>query len=160
MSEREGYSQHERMFRVPVRSRRLRWLTLGYGLLVFLWLSPEDTRVTPVAALGLGLSVLLVILAITGKAGGRQIPALFLIPGGVVLGAITGVGAAITTTGLMLIKNGLHAHLFLDYPPRLMLAILERAPKWGVAGALVGLSLALIWLARSKTASADLSVLV
>jgi hypothetical protein len=138
------------MFRLPIRSRRLRWLTLGYGLVVFLWISPEDNRVTPVAVLGLGLSALLVILAITGKAGGRQIPARYVIPGGVVLGAIMGVGAAITTTGLMLIKNGLHAHLFLDYPPGLMLAILERAPGWGVAGGLIGLSLAFIWLARSK----------
>jgi hypothetical protein len=138
------------MFKIPVRSRGLRWLALGYGLIVFLWLSPEDTRIAPVVMLGLGLSALLVILTITGSLGGRQIPALYVIPGGLALGAITGVGTAITTTGLMLIKNGLHAHFFLDYPPNLMLAILERAPIWGIAGGLIGLSLAFIWLALSK----------
>lgn len=137
------------MLRIPTRSRRLRWLTLGYGILVFLWLSPEDNHVAPIAVLGGGLSALLVILMVTGRLGGKEIPARYIPLVGLALGAITGLGAALTTAGLMLFKNALHAHIFLDYPPGLMLDILARAPVWTLAGGLAGLGLGLAWVGLS-----------
>ncbi len=39
---------------------------------------------------------------------------------------------------LMLIKNGLHAHLFPDYPFGMIAEILTRAPVWALAGIFAG----------------------
>jgi hypothetical protein len=136
------------LFRIPVRSRRLRGLALIYGALVMLWLSREDNDVVGVVVLGCGLSLLLLVIAVTGQFGGRHISATFVLIGGMVLGLLAGLGTALTTTGLMLFKNALHAHLFLDYPPYALLGILQRAPAWALVGALVGLGLGLAWCAR------------
>jgi hypothetical protein len=101
------------MYHVPVRSRRLRWLALNYGALVMLWLSREDNDVVGVTALGCGLSLLLLTFAVISQFGGRHIPARVVVAGGMVLGLLAGLGTAVATTGLMLFKNALHAHLFL-----------------------------------------------
>ncbi len=135
------------MFRIPGRSRRLRWLALLDGLVMLLWLSREDNDVTTVAALGWGLAILLLTYMVTGQSGGKLVSARLMVVGGVLLGAVAGLGSAVTTTGLMLFKNALHAHVFLDYPPHVMAGILARAPVWTLAGALAGLGLALVWLA-------------
>lgn len=134
------------MLRVPPRGKRLRWLALVYGVAALLWLSREDNDVKAVAALGFGLAALLVIRAVTGQLGGKRIAARYVAAGSVVLGAMTGLGSAAAIAGLMLFKNALHAHVFLDYPPPVILGILERAPVWTVAGGLAGLGLALGWL--------------
>lgn len=134
------------MLRVPFRSRHLRWLVLGYGVLILLWLSREDNSVAAVALLGCGLSVLLAIFGVTGRLGGRLISTRYVLVGGVSLGALAGLATAVSVSGLMLFKNALHSHLFLDYPPHVMLGILQRAPVWTLAGALAGLGLALAWL--------------
>lgn len=135
------------MFHIPDRSRRLRWLALLDGLITLLWLSREDNDVAAVATLGWAMTILLLAFAVTGQLGRRQISARYVLVGGVLLGALAGLGSVLMTTGLMLFKNALHAHLFLDYPPHIMSGILERAPVWTLAGALAGLGLALAWLA-------------
>jgi presenilin-like A22 family membrane protease len=48
----------------------------------------------------------------------------------------------------MLIKNGLHAHLFPDYPFGLIASVIARAPAWALAGSLAGLALMLVWAAK------------
>ena len=136
------------MFRVPVRNRRLRWLALTYGAIVILWLSREDNDVVEVTILGCGLSLLLLTLVVTGQFGGRHISPRLVVTGGVMFGLLAGLGTAVVTTMLMLFKNALHAHLFLDYPPPIMFGILQRAPAWMLVGALTGLSVGLVWLAR------------
>jgi hypothetical protein len=133
--------------RIPIRGRRARWLTLVYGLLLFLWLSPEDNQVWPVAVLGWGLAALTIIMTLVGRIGGQMIPNRYLLPGAGLLGALIGLGASLAAVALMLFKNAMHAHLFLDFPPGLMIATLERAPVWALAGALAGLGLGLAWLA-------------
>jgi hypothetical protein len=90
----------------------------------------------------------LLAFAVIGQFGGRCISANFVLIGGMVLGLLAGLGTAITTTGLMLFKNALHAHLFLDYPPHVLFRILQRVPAWALVGALVGLGLGLAWCAR------------
>jgi hypothetical protein len=142
-----------RVFRVPVRNRRLRWLALLYGALVMSWLSREDSDVVGVAVLGCGLSLIVLTLGVTGQFGGRTISARFMLAAGAVLGLLGGLGTAVTTTGLMLFKNALHAHVFLDYPPNILLGILQRAPAWALAGALVSLGLCLAWRASHNMRS-------
>lgn len=139
------------MLRLPHPGRKARWMAVFYGLLVFLWLSPEDNHPLPVVLLGVGGSLLSVIYWAGTRLAGREIPAAQTLVLGPVLGAVCGISASLITTTLMLIKNARHAHLFPDYPPGQMGAILARAPVWAAAGALIGLGLALAWLALRKT---------
>jgi hypothetical protein len=135
---------------IPERSRRLRWLALLDGLVMLMWLSRENNNVVTATVLGWALAILLLVFMVTGQLGGRLISVRRVVLGGVVLGAVAGLGSAITTTGLMLFKNALHAHVFLDYPVHVMVGILARTPIWTLAGALVGLGLVLAWLALRR----------
>jgi hypothetical protein len=142
------------MFHVPYRRRALPWLALIYGVIALLWLSREDNDVVWVVMLGGALSLLLVAFAVTGHLGGRRMTAFSLLVGSVLLGLLAGLGTAVAAILLMLFKNAWHAHLFLDYPPPLMLGILERAPAWALAGGFAGLGLALALLARLESRNA------
>lgn len=138
------------MLHIPAGGRKTRWLILFYGMAVFLWLGPEDTSIIPVTLLGGGLSALIVFVWTLHKAGGSAIPARWVPVIAMVLGGATGLGASAFTVGLMFFKNARHAHVFLDYPVGLMLAIVERAPVWAAAGGLLGLAVSLLWLARRE----------
>jgi hypothetical protein len=135
------------MIRIPKPSRHTRNLTLIYGLVVFLWFTPEDNQVLPVTLLGWGMAALAVLLLVVNKLGGRIIPARYAALFALVAGIGVGIGSSVTTVALMFFKNALHAHVFFDFPVPMMLAILERAPYWGLAGGLVGSGTAFAWLA-------------
>jgi hypothetical protein len=124
-------------------------LYIAYGILVFVWFSPEDHQVWPVALLGTGLVGLLLLRFTLQRLGGQAIPARQVLLIAPLLGLITGAGACLMTVGLMFFKNALHNHIFLDYPPLLMLAMLERIVPWGAAGGLAGVGLALVWWMRA-----------
>jgi hypothetical protein len=117
-------------------------LTLLYGFAVLLWLQVEDNRVITVVLFGLGLSML-----IAWHKASRLLRRVSLIEAAL-LGAIVGAGTALTTGGLMLLKTGMHSHIYPDYPPAQMIAILSRLPVWALAGGLAGLGLALARRAR------------
>jgi hypothetical protein len=102
-------------------------------LLVFVWLTPEQDSVWLVATLGLGG-------AFVTAAHLRLRIKLWLL----FWGAFVGAGGAIAAAGLMFLKTALHAHPFPDFSPLLMLAMIQRAPAWGLAGALVGAGLLLL----------------
>jgi hypothetical protein len=135
---------------IPRPNARMRLLAVVLGLLIFLWLTPEDNQVWPVIMLGTGLSLLTGGTTVLKVLGGQAVPARSVPPGAALLGALVGLGASLAVTGLMFFKNALHAHLFLDYPVGMMLSILGRAPGWAAAGGLVGLAVALVWLAVKR----------
>lgn len=135
------------MIRIPQAGRRTRLLALGYGSSVFVWLTLEDNAVWPVTLLGLGLALLIVYLTLADKMGGQLFPMRWLPLVSAAGGALAGLAAGMSITGLMFFKNALHAHIFPDYPPGLMLATLQRTPAWTAVGALVGLGLGLAWIA-------------
>jgi hypothetical protein len=135
------------MIHIPTPNRRIRLVVMSYGLLLFLWFTPEDNQVWPVTLLGWGMAALVIFMTLVNKLGGRQIPARYVVPLASVVGILVGLGSSIATAGLMFFKNALHAHLFFDFPTPMMLAILERAPYWGIVGGLAGLGAALAWLA-------------
>jgi hypothetical protein len=125
----------------------LRTLALVYGAAALLWLSAEDNSIAPVVAFGAGLAGLFLIprLALL-----RRLSMPYTLVGAGLLGAAFGLGTALATVGLMLLKTGLHSHLFPDYPPAQMLALLQRAPVWMLAGVLAGVGLALAWAALKE----------
>jgi hypothetical protein len=130
---------------IPPSGAWLRWFAIVYGLVVFFWLSLEDITIWPAVGLGVGLSTLISVSLITSKMGGctvpkRRLPLLLL-----GLGALTGAGSSVAAVTLMFFKNARHAHVFPDFPAGLMLDVLVRAPIWGLAGGLIGLSLGLVW---------------
>lgn len=140
------------MIQIPTPNRRIRFMVMGYGLVLFLWFTSEDNQVLPVTLLGWGMAALVVFMTLVNKLGGRQIPARYTIPVGLALGALVGLGSGVATAAFMFFKNALHAHLFFDFPAPMMLAILERAPYWGLAGGLAGLGTALAWAALKLSA--------
>lgn len=133
--------------RLPHRGRKARWIAILYGLLIFFWLSSEDNRIWPVTLLGAGAAVLIVAWMILSRWGGQTIPARYVPVSLALFGLLTGLGASLITALLMLFKNARHGHIFPDYPPGLMGAILERGPLWALGGALAGLGVGLAWLA-------------
>ncbi len=135
------------MIRLPHAGRRSRLLALGYGMIVFVWITLEDNAVWPVSVLGLELGLLIMYLTIADKMGGQTFPVRWLPLVGAVSGALTGLAAGIGITGLMFFKNAVHAHIFPDFPPGLMLAMLQRTPTWTAVGALAGLGFGLVWIA-------------
>lgn len=140
------------MLQLPKPNRRLRLIIIGYGLLLFVWFTPEDNHVWPATLLGLGMAALVVAWNILTRLGGKLIPKVYVVVGAVTLGVVIGAGTSVATAGLMFFKNALHAHLFVDYPTPLLLAVLERASSWGLAGGLLGLGTALAWLSLRQDA--------
>lgn len=139
------------MFTLPVPASFARTVTVLYGVLVFIWLSPEESQVWPVALLGIGLAGLTIMWTVGKWLGGRELTLLQVAALGLLAGALVGLGGNVAASALMFFKNALHAHAFPDFPPRLLLALLSRAPLWAVAGGLAGLGAALLWLARKQS---------
>jgi hypothetical protein len=138
---------NDSMIGLPKRGRNARNLALVFGIALFLWTRIEDNSVLPVVLFGVGLSALVTNLWLLDKFGGKAIALKYAVPGAVVIGTVIGLGAAVAAALLMFFKTALHAHVFPDYPPAQIIAMLERAPAWSAAGGLIGLGLALVWLA-------------
>jgi predicted lysophospholipase L1 biosynthesis ABC-type transport system permease subunit len=137
-----------RLAPIPAHWRRL--ALIGGGLLVFFWLRLEDHGVLVALLMGLVVAGLALAFWLWPRLAGRpwQSPVLVLALGlaGMALGLLTALSAAL----LMLLKNGFHGHLNPDYPAGLIGDTLARAPAWGLAGALLGVSVALLLLARNR----------
>ncbi len=128
---------------IPPRPRWLSPLTLLYGVGVFIWLTPEESGLVVVSALGLFGALLMAVNWAT-RFSGRTFPARWLPIAATIGGATIGAAADLLTVFLMFMKSSMHAHLFPDYPPALLLAMLERLPAWSLAGGLVGMG-AYLW---------------
>ena len=114
------------------------------GIVILLWSGREDQGVGAVTTLGWMLAGLTVALDLMSRFGGRRLDAPALLKLTALGGAATGVLASLATILLMLFKNLLHSHVYPDYPPQLMLGVLERLPTWGLAGGLAGLGLGFV----------------
>ncbi|NDJ63198.1 MAG: hypothetical protein GYB67_18910 [Chloroflexi bacterium] len=140
------------MLTLPTRSQFPRWIAIGCGVGVFFWLRLEDNGVLVPVLAGLALTLVLAGWWLTRWLGGRAYTPRWVIVGALVVGAIIGLGTAIMTALLMLLKNGLHGHIFPDFPFGVILEILQRGPAWALAGALIGGGIALAWAALRTTA--------
>jgi hypothetical protein len=139
-------------FTVPLNNpRRTRLLTIGYGVMVFFWLRIEDNSVLPAVIGGLGLSLLGAHLWLTKNLSGKILRLGYLVIGSVSFGVVCGLATSAVAAGLMLLKNGMHGHVFPDFPFGVIVEILQRAPVWALAGGLAGLGLALAWWALTRS---------
>ena len=129
---------------IPPYPRGLTLITILFGIAVFVWLSPDEQGWL-VIPLGVGVAILIATHAVF-RLGARwqSISVRWARIGLVALGMLIGAGSTITTAGLMLFKSVLHSHIFPDYPAIVVLGILQRLPLWSLAGALIGLALALV----------------
>lgn len=141
---------------IPKTDSRTIFLLLGYGLVLLIWLSLEDNGVLSVALLGTGAAILFTIIWLLKRIGGQVLPLRRWFLGMLGLGAAIGALSALTTTLLMFFKTGWHGHDFADYPPAMILAMLQRLPIWTVAGLFVGLAIAMIRLSMSGHAAPEL----
>lgn len=135
-------------FAIPSNNpRRTRLLAIGCGVVIFFWLRIEDNSVLPAAIGGLALSLLGAYIWLMKNFSGKTLNTGYLLLGLTLTGAVCGLATAAVTAGLMLLKNGMHGHVFPDFPFGVIAEILQRAPLWALAGGLVGLGLALAWRA-------------
>ena len=119
---------------------RFRNAALLYAALTLFWLQLEDNQMLPVVLLGAAGAALLVFHWLRGALNLRR-PGVRAWAEAALSGALLGLAAALTTTFLMVLKAGMHGHVFPDYPPGQILALLSRAPTWALAGALAATGL-------------------
>jgi len=119
---------------------RFRNAALLYAALTLVWFQLEDNQVLPVVLLGAAGAALLVFHWLRDRVDLRR--------SGVrawaevsLSGALVGLAAALVAALLMVLKAGMHGHVFPDYPPGQILALLARAPTWALAGALAAAGL-------------------
>lgn len=124
---------------LPPIDYRVRLAALGFGAVLLFWMSLEDNGAVSVSILGTILAGWLVYFGMLRYLPHHQLTMRSLS----LIGLGIGAGGTLCTTGLMFFKTAWHGHLFPDYPFGMMAAMLQRAPVWGVAGAMIGLA---IWL--------------
>jgi hypothetical protein len=134
------------ILKLPKPDYRARFFLLGYGLVIFIWMSLEDNGTLTVSLLGVGLATALILYQTLERIGGKALAMRFYFPLLIGLGALIGAASSLTTILLMFFKTAWHGHGFPDYPLELMRDMLFRLPAWALAGSL--LSFALILLLR------------
>jgi hypothetical protein len=122
--------------------RKLNLLTFAYGVIVFLWLTPDETGWLVIP---LGVSGMIILTLHAAARWNHQLASLPQRLRFCLLGGVIGAGSTLATAGLMLFKNGLHNHIYPDYPLLVIVGILQRLPAWALAGTLIGLALALLF---------------
>ena len=131
-------------FAIPAPNPVSRLLMVMAGMVILGWSGLEDKDVVAVTALGWTLAGLTVMIGLMSRFGGRTLGTDSLHKPAALVGSAVGALASLMTVLLMLFKNLLHGHVYPDYPPGLMLGILERLLAWGLAGGLAGLGLGFV----------------
>ena len=137
-------------FTIPHHQRKHTLMAIGYGVVLLMWLTPEDATVLIVSILGTGLAALLVLLLLLHWWGGRTLTLYQWLVGLLLVGAVIGFGAVWCTVALMIFKNAWHAHAYPDFSAILITEMVKRLLPWTLAGSLLGGSVGLIRLATSS----------
>lgn len=138
------------LLKIPTQRRQHTFLTFGYGAILLVWLSIEDSTVLLVSLLGAGLATLLVSLTVMRWWGGRVLTAGQWLPAALLYGGVIGFTAIWCTVGLMVFKNAWHSHAYPDFPTVIVTGMTARLLPWTIAGSLIGGSVGLL---RGATSS-------
>lgn len=132
------------MFTIPPLTYIHRLFVIIAGVTLLIWSGLEDNQVGGVVILGWTLALFSTILFVQSRFNGRILTPKTLLYVSPLVGAIIGSLASLITLLLMLFKDVRHAHIFPDYPPHMMIAILERLPIWSISGGLILFGLTLL----------------
>jgi hypothetical protein len=134
-----------RLMRIPPRFPGLRLATLVLVAGSVVWIALEGNFARDLAS-GAALTVLLLAHLAERTLGGIVLSPIrwFLVLA--LLGLATGLGSALLTLGLMILKTGLHAH-GPEFTAREVAWLVGNLPAWAGGGLLAGAGLALITLA-------------
>ena len=136
-----GRSPRARLKRdMSVAGKILRGCLIAIGLGILIWSGFEDRDASGAAMLGAISAAALTMFLLRARSHAKGAS----LPGALLIGALIGALASLLTAALMLFKNLRHAHVYPDFPPEMLLGILERLPHWTLAGALLGLGVALL----------------
>lgn len=138
------------VWRVPAPNLLQRWLNIGCGLAVLIWLGVEDDSVLPALLLGMMMTALGIAHPMMRARAGTMLSGTRAIAGawtvlGLMVGGLTPSAAVI----LLAFKDATHAHSFPDAPAELLADVLALTPTWGIAGALIGIGLYAGWRAQT-----------
>lgn len=149
---------------VPPRTLWLRWNAIACAVAIFIWSTPEEDRLIYPALLGTWLAVSLLWNWVSNRYAGRTLHGTRLLVAAAWFGAVTGAVSSLCAVLLMLFKDARHAHLYPDYPPALLGAMLARLPAWSLAGALAAVGVAMLLSAlrrrHSDAASPDSAAMI
>ncbi|MCA9914125.1 MAG: hypothetical protein KC496_12285 [Anaerolineae bacterium] len=132
---------------IPTLNKYFPLLLIGGGGMVLFWMSLEDHSANNAAIIGITSSFLLGLQSLLRRYGGQSLAVRWLPLTGLLVGGVLGAASALSTALLMFFKTAWHAHPYPDFPPQMILAMLERLPVWGIAGGLAGLGLVLVGIA-------------
>jgi hypothetical protein len=135
----------------PIPSLWRRLALIGGGLLVFFWLRIEDHGVVTALIMGAIVAALALAFWLWPRLCARPWTPVTLAFAAALTGGLFGLLTSVCSALLMLLKNGFHGHLNPDYPAGVLLDTLARGPAWALAGALFGVAIACVLLARHRT---------
>lgn len=128
---------------LPHRTLWWRWNAIACAIAILVWSTPEEDRLIFPALLGVWLAVSIVWRTLTNRFAGQTLRGVRLIAAAALSGAASGALSSICAVLLMIFKDARHAHLYPEYPPVLLGAMLARLPAWTLAGLLLALGLIL-----------------
>ncbi len=116
------------------------------GIAILVWSGVEDNDAMLAAALGLLTATAASMNLLHSRAGSRAVNVMFA----AMVGLLTGGLSSLATAALMLFKDLRHGHVFPDYPPEMIMAVLKRLPPWAFAGGLAGIGIGLLLKIRGE----------
>ena len=125
---------------VPAANGLWRNVLIVAGVGILLWSGLEDIDASGAAAFGMLSSVAVTMILLRTRLAGRA----NTIMQTALVGSLAGALSSIITAALMLFKDLRHAHPFPDFPPIMIVGVLERLPYWAAAGALAGIGIGLL----------------
>ena len=127
-------------------SRLWRGVLVLAGIAILIWSGLEDNDATFAAALGLLTATAASMILLNSRLAGKEVNVIFAAMVGLLIGGFSSVATAV----LMLFKDLRHGHVFPDFPPEMIIAVLERLPHWAFAGGLAGIGIGLLLSLRAE----------
>jgi len=132
------------MFPIPSPTYKNRLLIIASGIVILVWSGLEDNQVWGVVFLGWVIAVISIMTVIISRYGRQTYPVKSLMLFSPIIGMSIGASASVITALLMIFKTIRHSHIFPDYPPQMILAILERLPIWALGSGFITLGIFLL----------------